>query len=213
MSGVTQINDGNWNVAQQDGPWRYSFPFANRGDDQTFDAIRTMKQSALTYNGPTGQMQSVGTARGTAYMIEASPTRYDDCGVLEWDETFCSVPVKRVEPGSIAYAFQFIYTPVNYNAAAANGVIPLPDPPQLGDITKTVPCNITYTYSLSTFAPIDAPRVVVLFDRFIYYFGGWGKLIAGQTILAEDATSSIYRGKIYEQKKIQITIPTSTQQQ
>jgi hypothetical protein len=211
MSVPQQVNDGDYSVAQQDGPWRFSFPFqTSRNDGVSFEAHRTMIQDQASYTGPAGLMSIQATQKGDAYMVESSPTVYLVGGLLQWEETYASIPQTQTVNSSIVYTYQFCFTPANYSPSF-DGVFPLPDPPELGDITKSMAATTTYTYGLTAFTPIDAPRVVVLFGRFIYYFGGWGTFASGQSVLAEDSVDEVYKAGIHMQKQIKIMIPSYTQ--
>lgn len=189
MSSPSYYDDGSFVQTLQNGPVRYAFPFVDKGDPATFTAVITKRQDAR-YVLPPQLMFSYVFNPGKAYLVGRSETRDVGNGILEWDDTYSSLPSNRSEYGSISYTQQRLTQ--NTLTAERN----------IQEFTSTKDARYFYEYSLNTPKPRILAPLLVLFGNVIYPFGGWGTYSDGQEILAQDTTSEIYMGKIYVRKSI-----------
>ncbi len=192
MSSPRYYDDGSFNVAQQNGPWRYSFPFAERGDRFTFIAQRMMRCAAIALR-PSVLMTQINSSLGRAYLVNVSESKDVGGGLLEWEETWASLPQTRSEYGSITYTLQDLTKDAS-------------TPPQftLREFTSTRDARVVYEYSITAPLPRQLAPMVILVNNRAYGFGGWGTFYAGQEILAQDTQSQIYMCRIYERKSVLI---------
>lgn len=190
MSSPHYYDDGNFKLPLQNGPTRFAFPFAEHGDTVTFTATQTMRCDSR-YFLPSILMRTVRFNLGLGYLVGISETRDAGNGLLEWDDTFASLPKRRTEYGSISYTTQALFQ----NNGLNNDFSIL-------EYTATKDARFVYEYSLNVpLTRVIAPMIVNL-NQVIYVYGGWGTFQPGQQILAQDTTSDIYMGKIYVRKSI-----------
>lgn len=191
MSSPAYYDDGDFSIAQETGPIRYSFPFMAKGDAQTFIASVTYRQAAAYFSRPL-LMARFGFNLGTAYLVDFSEPRDVGGGIVEWDGTFASIPANRNEYGSITYTQQTI------------GSVRLSTPPayEINEFTSTRDARIFYEYSLNAPLPRKLAPLLIQFQNQIVGLGGWGYFNEGQEILAQDTQSEIYMAKIYQRKSV-----------
>jgi len=191
MSSPSYYDDGNFAVAAQNGPWRFAFPFSDHGDATSFTATRAMRRKAQNFVR-TSLMTSRSFSIGATYLVGISEARDVGCGLLEWEETWASVPVTRTEYGSIAYTLQDLHIISSSDGQSFD----------LLEYTSTRDARFVFEYSLNQPLPRRLAPVVVVKDQTAYGFGGWGTFPAGAQILAQDTQSDIYMGRIYQRKSV-----------
>lgn len=197
MSSPRYYDDGSFKAPVQNGPISYAHPFADKGDSITFLATITFRQDAR-YFGIQGFVNLTLIRvfpAGIAYRVNISEASNVDCGILEWTETYASIPVTRTEYGSISYTQQFVTL-----ASVANGT-------ELGVIewTNTRDAAVTYEYSLGSPLPRKLSPKVIQIGQNVYTEGGFGTFSEGQSILAKDTESEIWMGRIYCRKSTVIS--------
>lgn len=131
MSQPQHVTDGDFTVAAQNGPWKYAYPFSDKGDAISFTASRKMRCDQDSFVAPTlrttrsfagkysvaypkvevsaGAVLTSGsytqTTPAIGYLCSfTDPTPVDDTsGILEWEEKYANVPATRREFGSTNY--------------------------------------------------------------------------------------------------------------
>jgi hypothetical protein len=212
MSVPNQIRDGDWTIAQQDGPATWSLPFQSKGDTQSFEYKAKFKQYAANYtplknplNGlvtppitPHETIQTISVTRGgasvTAYLVEESDTADEGCGILSFTRTYASLPVKRTEQSTITYPFQFVSTSATYSWTTP------PADPTVAELPLVVNANVVYEYSLTMQTVIRAPKVFSVFGTLLYI----GTPATGTFFVAEDSSIKLYRGYFYERRTVYV---------
>ncbi len=190
MSAHTIIADGNFRFAFQNGGTTFRYPFADKGDGISFIASLKKRILATSYLAPTINSR-MDFPQGPAFLVDFSPPTPVSEGeaLLEWTESYASIPQTRTEYGSITYTQQFL---------ATNGI----GERSVEEWTATRDAAFVYEYSQNAPLPrIQAPLLVTL-ANVIFARGGWGTFTDGQLILAQDTTSEIYMGKIYQRKSV-----------
>lgn len=213
MSIPSVINDGNWNtIAGGEMAGDYQFPFAGRGEtNPAFKAVLKYRQDKSAYLPRPIMSTFLQFTLGRGYLTKLGNPRDVGCGVFEYEDTFSSLPETRYEPGSFPYTRQwwkaiadvdvdpskYFYT-VNYDVE---------------EQTFTVKARVVYEYFLNSEpAPLIKPRVFLLFG-ILNSIGGTPPETdpSGNTfIVAEDSQVTIYEGRIYERRTIQVQIYTET---
>lgn len=191
MSVPLRVDDGVFTVARQDGATEFSYPFADKGDSQTFIAHVKKRIHTDSYRKPT-LMQRQTFNLGNAYLVDPGEPRYVGCGLLEWVERYASVPITRTEYGSTVYTQQLL--------TADSTVLPITY--SIDEYSATRDARFLFEYSLDKPLPRKiAPRWQTLAGR-PFAIGGITQLTYGQQVLAEDSVSRIYLAKIYERQSI-----------
>lgn len=181
---IQVLYDGDFTVAQLAGPPVYEIPF--KADPKPYAYKLAYWQFLTSFvdmpfgsAGPLGGTY-VGGAAGTFKAIGA--------GVVEFYREFAFVPATRNEFESFVYGFQWWQ--------CKEGAC------SIAEVPKTVPSRVQYDYfqtddpSLEISLP-RAPRVIDLFGA-LFFQNGYGSLVAGQEILAEDSCFKLWKGNIYE---------------
>jgi hypothetical protein len=196
------IYDGDMTIATQDGAGTWVLPFEGVGDTQSFEYIAYFTQLAANYLplrnaiqplGGYEVMQTIVTARGTAYLVEESDINYIAPGLIRFKRRYVSLPVTRYEGNSFVYPIQFLSTTATYVWDSP------PAEPTVAELPLTINGRIKYEYSLTKPDVIYAPKVAVVFGTTLT-FGGWGALVDGQEYAAFDSEISIYVGGIWQRK-------------
>lgn len=196
------IDDGNFAKAMPNGAPDFSLPFSNVGDNTSFEMRQLYRQDARYYR-PIPIMTTVRTQLGNAYLVAESPTRGIGNGLLEFYRTFASVPITRNWEGtSINYPIQFVQT----NAGDDDN----PPTYALGEINITLSAQVVWEYFLFKPPIIYAPKAEVLFQTFLYKFGGYGLPRINNVVPAQDSTVDLYKGLIYYRKTLYVAVPIYT---
>lgn len=186
MSVPLRVDDGVFTVALQDGAPEFSYPFADKGDSQTFIAHVKKRIHTDSYRKPT-LMQRQTFNLGNAYLVDPGEPRYVGCGLLEWVERYASVPITRTEYGSTVYTQQLL--------SRDSSVLPITW--SVEEYSAIRDAKFVYEYSLNKpLATKIAPRWITL-GAIVVGLGGIGQLTFNQDVLAEDTTSEIWLAKIY----------------
>jgi len=193
------VDDGDFDIPQQNGADEYSLPFFDRGDGVSWEVKRKMRVASASYIRPK-LMRKVKTKFGNAYLVEASDPSEAGNALVEWTETFASLPETRTEGGSIAYSVQFLSTQAVYDFADA------PASPEVSEMPLTLACDFVWEYFLDRPAPLISPRVAVI-NGTIFRLGDFGTFIAGNPVVAEDSEVGIYKGGIYYRKTPYVRFP------
>ena len=213
MSVPSRINDGNWATAAQAGAHEIDTPFADEGDTSTFILTVPYMQDQANYvplrnylNPVTGleQMVPYTALSRTVYLMKETTARPVDntSGLLKFSRVYAPIPRTRRTKGSIVYQFQFGSLQASYSWADP------PAQPEVAEFPLNQDCKFVYEYSLGAPLPaIAAPKVTAMFGNFVK-IGGWGNLVAGTQVLAQDTESRIWMGQIYERKSTYIIWPT-----
>lgn len=100
-------DDGDFNVAQQNGAPVLSFPFEDQSDLDSFIYTVQMRMDVDHYKRPT----LMGTRKfplGMAYLVGVSSPQLVGQRLNEWTETWACVPRIHNEYGSATYQYQRI---------------------------------------------------------------------------------------------------------
>ena len=98
--------DGDFQEAKPVGLPLLEYPFQSRGDKTTFIVRQKWWQLAESFKA-----QPRGTGHKTypkALLIEESPHRDLGGGVIEWERSHATVPLRREEPEGYVYEYQII---------------------------------------------------------------------------------------------------------
>lgn len=194
MGVPSQINDGNWSARAYESI-EYRFPFSEKGDNTSFRAICKCRMDKNAYR-PLAPMSAQSLSLGTGFLVKAGEPRDIGCGLYEFQDEFCNVPITRYEYGTFTQTLQV------YAAIADTGV----DPAKyfysvtfdLEEQTFTVPATFKYEYFQNTPpVPLLKSRLFMLFGR-LYQINGTPA--NGQQIVIEDSQIDIYGGMIYERR-------------
>jgi len=198
------VDDGNYETAQQVDAALPSFPFSNKGDCTTFIQEVTMRQDVDYFTRPV-----IGTARvfplgssyfdpsfnivpgsgyfpqsnGTSYLVSVTPAQLVGGRLIEWRETYATVPVRRVEYGSVTASVQYFVGAVL-------------------DATWSGICDGAYVYEYSLGEPLPAlysyyndPAGGIVIDG---PDNGNNLTLPGGYTQSQNSTSKIWMGTIYE---------------
>lgn len=207
MAVPAYIDDGSYLTPRQVNSDQFSFPFLARGDAVSFELKRRYRVAATSYRRlALMQRINVPNGFGTAYLVEQSDPNEVANGILEYEVTYASVPKKRNEPTSVNYPIQFLKTQRSFSQGFQ---------PEAGDVADaevwelpiTLAAMAVYEYFIKPPRALIAARIAVLGGTLVNY-GNWGTAVAGQTILAFDSETSLYKGGIIERRSIYITNPT-----
>lgn len=231
MSAPRYINDGSFNVAIQNGSTKWNYPFFDRGDSVSFEAIIPYLQDQAYYNrlpiGTTMTINRPGTGSTLCYLVDESNTEDVGNGLLSFTRTFASIPVTRLEGGSLSWGMEvgtvlFLY---GFTGSVASRTmvsvrqwpvqwqfeyyLERPYPILTPRVTQTTVDvtdseNITYYDAVYTQQSGNNPPII-LSDNFLLF--GLGNLIAnGTRIAAQDSTVDIYKGNIFVRKTPFVTL-------
>jgi len=194
------VNDGDFSVAKQNGATEYNYPFLNKGDDQSFEAVITRRQDAVSYRKPVAMTPLSFSPNGIpvqCYLVDQTKPQNIQQGLLEWKETYAMIPNPRSEYSSITWPYQILSTMLPY---------------AVSEIQLNLGCRIYYEYSLTEFDLAPAPTVQVVTISgitYAYKFGGWGDIVPGSSILAKGQEQAIYKCGIFQRTSIYIIAPTA----
>lgn len=187
------VNDGNFNVATQNGAPVPNFPFAYRGDTKSFVAKVTMRIDVNAYQVPIPMSQRWFPGLGRGYLVDFDQPSSVGQQLIEYGLLYASVPITKSEYGS---CIATVYQPT-VNQPDENSF--------LTQYTDTFDAVRLYEYSV--FNPLEqllAPRMflqsVLGVDRLLIT-GDINPLSQGLT-LAQNTTSKIYLGRIYERESV-----------
>lgn len=177
------LYDGDFTVAQLAGPPEYEIPF--KADPKPYAYKLPYWQFLANYTElPLG---SAGPLGGTYVGGAAGSFKAIGAGIIEFTREYALVPDTRNEYESFVYSFQW------WQCSGSCSIAEIP---------KTVPSRLQYDYFLTDTPTTSiglprAPRVIDLFGGLIFQ-NGYGALVAGQEILAEDSCFRLWKGNIYE---------------
>lgn len=190
-----QISDGNWNLLERSEGGSITFPFSDKGDNQTWRQQLHYKMDRQAYR-PRQTMSRVQGDLGLGYLTKLGDLRDAGCNLVEFEDTICSLPVTRTEPGTFNYTIQW------WRATADTNV----DPSKyfynvnfdIEEQTFTVDADYKYEYFLNTRPPpLIKPRVFLLYG-FLQEIGGTP--ISNNQIVGEDSSVTIYESRIFERR-------------
>jgi len=218
MSVPAYVNDGNFNIPQQNGWDEFSLPFFNRGDGISFEVRQKWRVTAAkfvppklmqpkTFNVTSGfsasfGLQFIAGGLGLAYLVDVGEAYPVENGLVEYVLTYASVPVKRTEATNVAYPYQFLRSQLSFSQGfgpEAGEVIE----PSVSSLTLNVAASVVYEYFLEPPQPLSAPRVEV-FNGIVVYIAGWGALPPNQPFLAFDAEIGIYKCRIFYRRSVYV---------
>lgn len=200
MSVPNGYDDGNFALALQNGCQEYTLPFFDKGDDKSFEISVTRRVAAASFTRPELMSKIIHPKMGIAFLVEMTSPRAVGNGLIEWQETYASIPQTRYEASSIIYPMQFLSLSTSYDWDT------VPAAPQVQELPVPMSCTVKYEYFIKKPEIQIAPRVAVLYNT-VVAFGGWGTLIPGKEYLAQDAEISIYKGEIFQRRGVYITWP------
>jgi hypothetical protein len=183
------IDDGNYKKIAQVGCDEWSLPFSDRGDQKSFELVRTYRVGQ-GYWKPEKAGYKLKSERGICYLVTETDPRNIGNGILEWQRIFASVPETRQEGGSIVYSAQILSTQVSYDFETP------PSAPEVTEVPLTMACRVQWEYFLDLPPPLLKPQVLVVYGSVIK-IGGWGQSVFGREYPAEDSEVGIYKGRIY----------------
>ncbi len=195
------IEDGDFSVLLQNGAWVPSFPFANVGDDTTFIMRAKFRVNLNNWVKPIAMSQLSFTAYGLAYFVDIESTDgINNSEIVDYTFVYASIPVRRVEYGSASATIQ-------KSVKNADTTV------SLVQYTDTFDAQFIYEYSAN--APL--PQLIrgrlmrptnVLSAGPIQQAGPWKNASqAGNAQLAQNSTSKIWKGRIYERLSVFVTPP------
>lgn len=223
ISNLKILLDGDYTIAQLTGQPVYDAPFSPH--DLGLYVYRatywqlhdSYQEPELNSAGPLGGLYA-GTVRGSFKDIAA--------GVIQFTREYVTVPHPRDEYESFVYGFQWwqcqggscsiaevpktVMSRVHYDyfQVADSGIN------GGGWVAGTPVANSWGESSIAAVAQIPlprAPRVIELFGA-LYFQNGYGSLVPGQEILAEDACLRQWAGNIYERKQRFVVEQTDLEQ-
>lgn len=197
------VNDGDFSKAQQDGSPEYSFPFAERGDNKTFVAKVTFRVDVNSYRPPIAMSQRMFPGLGRGYMLDFDQPQMVGQQLLSYGVYFGNVPQRSEVNGSTTYGVQKPIAAQEYGQNAS-----------IVQYNDTFDALIVYEYSLWQ------PLTQLFYARYmlapfslapdnydaLYIAGSTGYV--GNTpdgmalFLAQNSTSKLYRGRIFERMSI-----------
>lgn len=214
MSNVpATVIDGDFSIAQQNGDTEYDFPFSYRGDFKTFTATLTMRVSVSKYMSPSGMGQKIFGNLGRAYLADFTEPTMVGQGLFEYKLVYASVPLNNFpEYGSCSYTVQ-TYT-IGLDGADDT----------LSGYNDTF--NATYFFDYSLYKPLPQilkTQLILKPEPLTGTFPGRQQInivgsrleintARGQTglVLAQNTTSKIYKGRIFERLSVYITFVNPT---
>lgn len=213
MSVPATVIDGDFSIAQQNGDTEYSFPFSYRGDFKTFLATVTMRVAVNKYMPPASMGQKIFANLGRGYLVDFTDPTMVGQGLLEYKLVYGSVPLSGYdEYGSCSYTVQ-TYT---IGVGGADDT--------LSGYNDTF--NATYRFDYSLFNPLPQllkTQLILKPEPLTGTFPGRQQInIVGTSletnpnrgavglVLAQNTTSKIYRGKIFERLRVYISFVNPT---
>lgn len=187
-----RIDDGNYNIAQQNGSIVLDWPLASVGDFNHFTAKVMRAVDVRRFVAPL-PMDQRSFDLGDAYLVDLTdPSRDGSPGgsmILNYTELYASLPVTRIEYTTIVYTQQF---------ADIVGQTFEDAPP----ITRDA--QVTYEYSLvKPLVTLEAPKLYVI-GGVLFESGHFTKLNDGDLVLAEDSSTLRYLGLIWCRRSVRI---------
>lgn len=195
---ASEINDGNFTTAMVVAEPKYEFPFASQGDLSAFVVRFKMRQDWRSFVALT-PMTVISTAGGNGYLVEPENTENIGQGLVEWERVVANVPSSRTVPsGTMSYSVQLLITVASVPAV----------PYEIEEMPLTIDTYSTYSYSLSAFTVVHAPKIFSTCRGLVLVnIGSWGIAAAGDPVLAIDSENSLYMGLIYQKKLTYIKQP------
>lgn len=204
MAVAAYFDDGTYSLLGTQGNDQFKLPFFDRGDAVSFEMVRTYRIAWNKYIIPK-IMERFSTQLGFAFRVESSDPRSVGNGILEYQDTFASVPATRSEATSMNYGFQFLRSQTSFSQGFGSDAGDVVEP-EVWELPLTVTATVVYEYSINPLPPLIAPRVAV-FNGLVVKYGGWGVLPAGQPFLGADSELTLYKGHIYQRRSLYITNP------
>lgn len=208
MSAPSIVNDGVFTVEAQNGAWKYTNPLADKGDFSHIVAKRKVRIDVSSYASHTTLRQlSITTGNAvnavrTVYLVGISEPDLAGNNLLEWEESYATIPATRLEPTSITYSRQVLWYTANADQTTTV---------EIKEFTDKYDAFNTYEYYLNTPSdpwerPLDtlrAPRLEQVGNH-ILFKGGWRPFLDGEQVLAEDSSTDRYLGDIFVRKSTRI---------
>lgn len=188
MAYPSTISDGSFATAQQNGPWRYSFPFADVGDMTSFTAHRNMRVEADRIKLPTSMSQKT-LSRGKVYFVDVTdPTPIDKHNLVDYEETWASIPITRQE-----------YIQVTPRISGIRAALL----PSLGAVTlPPLTGTAIFEYGLS-----PLPVLLASYGSGLIAVANPAPSPISGMVLAENSEGFIYMGRIFGRKSVYFTPP------
>ncbi len=207
------FDDGNFTVGKQNGSPTYDFPFSYRGDFKTFVATVTMRVAVGSYQPPASMGQRIFPNLGRGYLVDFTEPTMVGQGLLEYKLQYASVPLSGYpEYGSCSYTVQTYTIGLSGSDDTLSGY------------NDTF--NATYFFDYSLYKPLDQilkTRLILVPEPDTGTFPGRqqinivGSRLEIQTargmsglVLAQNTTSKIYRGQIFERLSVYIRFVNPT---
>lgn len=193
------INDGDFTIARQNGSPSVSFPFYDKGDKSHFVYRRPMRVDADYYDQPEPMSQR-WFPLGRGYLVDIEPPTDQGQRLVDYTEIYANVPATRRELGNATWTAQLVV---------------LSDPPTINSYTDNYDAAYQYEYSIFTPLPrLVAPRAIQTTATdgtpTVIFVGDYTPLSGGTEVLAQNSTSRIYMGLIYERLSIRVITNSST---
>lgn len=207
MASPRQIDDGDWSVKSQVGIAVPSYPLFSRGDGGAWQARATFQQDIDSYLRPSLMSRRTIGGLGLGYLVDVGDATDTGCGIMEWDEIYCSLPSTRTEPMAYPHVIQYWRTKISggddkyfYNVTH-----------DIEEIAFTMGGYMEYEYFVNTRPkPLIKNRVFLIYEK-MYKIGSPSQSPSG-TMVADDSSITTYMGRIYERATPYILLPPRTLQ-
>ncbi len=125
-------NDGQWEVAKNDGQPRFSQPFA--GDNGEYILDQDYVQ-LFEYFSPL-ELNTAHPLYPDYYLCSESPHADIGCGAIKWTRRYCKIPATRSDGTSMTYKFPAYYGAIGFGLDIKGRL----------SFTMVVTCRVQYDY-------------------------------------------------------------------
>lgn len=231
MSAPKYINDGSFSLSVQNGATKWNYPFFDRGDSVSFEAIIPYLQDQATYNrmavGTTQTIARPSAGSALCYLVQESNTEDVGSGLLSFTRTWAMLPATRLEGGSLSWGMsletngflfgvrptiQQIVLSVFYQDVRQWPVqwqfeyyTSRPFPiltPRLTQATIDTTDTQTTTYFVAIYTPQTGSNPPIVTQASNFVF----RLPDYPFIAAQDSTVDIYKGNLFVRKTAILTL-------
>lgn len=194
------VEDGDFSVIAQNGALTPSFPFADKGDFTSFVMRGKFRVNLNNWQKPIPMSQINFPTYGTAYLVSiGDPQTINESDLVDYPFVYASVPDTRTEYGSVSYTPQVPAQDASNNKT-------------LLQYNDTFDAELVYEYSANSPLPQlfrgKLIKTAATFGTGFAQAGGW-KVSAqnNNRQLAQNSTTRIYMGKIYERLSVFAKLP------
>lgn len=199
------VNDGDFNVARQNGDVDYDYPFASALNDfSTFIARRRMRVESGYFRMPLAMSQRNFPSKGIGYLVDVTkPTTVEGTNLQDYDEVYASLPPTQEDYGTATASIQ---VPFLATVADVSEWI-------FVTINDSFDAVFVYEYSL------NQPLPQIYRGKLVQSSLGVGQVISGYSYnrpppngryLAQNSTSSRWMGSIFRRETVYVIPPPIT---